>query len=264
MIFETDSVQTFLLHEFTRRVRLNPRYSMRAYARTLGLSAGSLSEILRSRRPLSLRAATKVAKALGLNGAETKRLYDLIDTDKRKILNPTALSEAALEQKQLDEDTFHLVSEWHHFAILNLLDCDGFLWKASHIAKRLGLTVTQAQMSMSLLLRLGLVRQKGSQVKGVQNYVLSPSGIPSAAIRKYHRQMLEKAIQSIEFQNVEERDLSGVGFAVDPTKLPQMKREISEFQDQMIAKYSKGKKQEVYFLEIALFRLTKGEHNDNN
>jgi uncharacterized protein (TIGR02147 family) len=267
MIFETDSVQTFLAQEFSRRVRLNPRYSLRAYSRALGLSSGALSEILRDRRPLSLKAAAKVAKSLGLNGAETKRLYQLVEADKRKTFDvPVSNSEPGiqLEQKLLDEDTFQLVSEWHHFAILNLLDCEGFVWKASYIAKRLGLSITQAQMSMSLLLRLGLVRQKGLQIKASQDYVLSPSGIPSAAVRKYHRQLLEKAIQSLEFQSVSERDVTGAGFALDPARLPQIKREISEFQDQLIAKYSKGKKHEVYFLEIALFRLTQGEHNENN
>ena len=55
-----------------------------------------------------------------------------------------------------------------------------------------------------------------------------------------------------------ERELSGVGFAVDVNLLPQIKKEISAFQDQLLSKYSKGKRKEVYFLEMILFKLTKG------
>jgi len=251
------------MQEFSRRVRLNSRYSLRAYSRNLGLSSGALSEILRERRPVSLKAAAKIAKALGLNQAEAKRLYELVEAGRRKPLAQVFVEER-LKQKQLDADTFHLVSEWYHFAILNLLDCEGFHWSASYIAKRLGLTAAQAQTAMDLLLRLGLVRKQGTQAIGVTDYVLSPSGIPSAAIRAYHRGMLEKAIHALEFQDIRERDVTGVGFAVDPARLEQIKRDISDFQDQMVAKYSKGKRRAVYFLETALFQLTKGERDGEN
>lgn len=267
MVFETDSVQTFLSHEFSRRVRFNPRYSLRAYARALGLSSGALSEILRSRRPLSLKAATRIARSLSLNAAETKRLYELVEADKRKALGetePLRKPDPRPEQKQLDEDTFHLVSGWQHFAILNLVDCEGFQWNASYIAKRLGLGIQQAKMAMELLVRIGLVRRQGTHVKCDQDAVLSPSGVPSAAVRAYHRQIMEKAIQALELQDIEEREMTGIGFAVDPSRLPQIKREISEFQDQLVSKYSKGKRHDVYFLETALFRLTTGERDENN
>lgn len=266
MIFEASSASQFLQYELNRRVRLNPRYSLRAFAQTLSLSSGALSEILRDQRPLSLKSATKIAKALGLSSVETNRLYELIDDRKKSILineiqNSTS-SLSKIRQKKLTEDTFHLISEWQHFAILNLLDCEGFKWKASYIAKRLSLTQVQAQMAMNLLIRLGLVYKHGENYKGVEDYVLSPTDISSVAIRKYHRQVLEKAIEAIEFQSVNERDLSGIGFAIDPLRLPQIKKEISVFQDQLIAKYSKGKKQEVYFLEMALFKLTQGEQSE--
>lgn len=267
MIFETESAQNFLQEEFKRRVRLNHRYSLRAYARNLGLSSGALSEILRHQRPITLKMASKIAKSLGLSTVEKKRLYDLIGSQKQETLDHETSSALTLtdhQQQKLDEDTFHLVSEWQHFAILNLIDCENFRWNAAHVAKRLGLTATQAQLAMNLLIRLGLVCKKGDTYKGVRDYVLSPTGITSTAIRNYHRQMMNKAIEAIEFQDTNEREFSGVGFAMDPSRLPQIKQEISAFQDQLAAKYSKGKKQEVYFLEMALFKLSQGDNNEKN
>ena len=115
---------------------------------------------------------------------------------------------------------------------------------------------------MKLLLRLGLVKKRGEGVECAHDFVLSPDGIPSAAVRAYHRRMLEKAIEALELQNLGERDITGLGFAVDPAHLAKIKKEISEFQDQLAAKYSKGKRREVYFLETALFRLSQGDNNE--
>jgi hypothetical protein len=46
---------------------------------------------------------------------------------------------------------------------------------------------------------------------------------------------------------VEEREISGIGFSVDKAKIPNMKKDIIDFQDRMLAKYSAGKGTEVYF-----------------
>src|SRR5690349_6949475 len=84
MVNGTDSATHFLMEEFARRVRVNPRYSLRAYARTLGMSPGALSEVLRNRRPLSLKAAEKVIKALGLTGLDADKLYSFVEQERRK------------------------------------------------------------------------------------------------------------------------------------------------------------------------------------
>lgn len=256
MDMETDSAPHFLREEFDRRVRANPRYSLRAFARDLGTSAGALSEVLRGRRPLSHKVAGRFVKALGLGRAEANVLYSFIESVKRSENGRDT------DRRQLNEDIFHLLAEWHHFAILNLMDTEGFLWEAGYIAKRLGLTKAQADLSMRLLLKLGLVKKSGSLIVPAHDFVLSTDDIPSAAVRAYHQGILEKARQALDLQSVNERDITGIGFAVDPAHIPRIKKEISDFQDQLSAKFSRGKRREVYFLETALFRLSKGEGNE--
>ncbi|RYZ73688.1 MAG: TIGR02147 family protein [Proteobacteria bacterium] len=265
-----ETVQSIIMEEFERRVRVNPRYSLRAFSASLGMSSGALSEILRNVRPVSLKTAAKISKSLGFNAAETKHFYRLVESEKSRafgtIKDPKVDFQdpsADAKQKKLDEDTFHLISDWSHFAILNLLDCEGFVWEANYISKRLGLSQTQAKLAMNLLTRLGLVKFKAGKAYGAEDYLLSPSGIPSAAVREYHKQILDKAKLSLDLQSLDKREMNGVGFAVDPKKLPQIKREISEFLDELVSRYSKGKRHEVYFLETALFQITEGERDEN-
>jgi len=266
MLLESNSIQEFLGRELDRRVRVNPRYSQRGFARNLGLSPGELSEILRGKRKLGLKAALKISRAMGLNPAETKHLLHISQLERSREWNiETRLTTDPVPMKSasLDNDVFHLLSEWFYLAVLNLIDTVDFRWNSIWIAKRLGITRTQAKNAMERLIRLGLVRKANGRVMGTNEMLFSTDGVPSEAVRQYHRQLLGKALAALDFQPVQERDITGIGFACDPRDLEAIRREILEFQEKLVAKYRKGKHTEVYHLEVALFRLTEGDSRES-
>lgn len=259
MLLQSKTVQEFLSRELDRRVQVNSRYSQRGFARSLGLSPGELSEILRDKRKLGLKGALKISRAMGLNPAETKHLLFLAEVEKSKEWNiETRLTTepAPMKTGAVDNDVFHLVSEWFYFAVLNLVDTADFRWNSIWIAKRLGITRTQAKVAMERLLRMELVKKHNGRVVCNNDAVLSTTGVPSEAIRQYHKQILQKALAAIDFQPVQERDISGVGFACDPRDIESIRREILDFEQNLAAKYRRGKLTEVYHIEVALFRLT--------
>ncbi len=267
MFLEASSCRSFLSEELVRRLRANPRYSQRAFARQLGLSPGELSEILRGKRSLSFKSAFRIAKALSLSPLEIKHLVHLIQDEKSKKLGEAELLNSVskeLSGHQLTMDMFHVVSDWYCFAILNLVDCYDFRSNLAWIARRLGISRAEVQLALDRLKRLGLLKCRGAKWTVTQDYVISPAGFPSEAIRNYHRQILKKAMEALDLQQVSEREISGVGFALDPKVIPLIKKEISEFQDRIITVYSanstrKGKKTEVYQLESVFFKLTQNE-----
>lgn len=157
---------------------------------------------------------------------------------------------------------FFLVSSWYCFSILNLADCEGFRWDPAWIARRLGLSKPEIVSALDRLERVGIIITENGKKRISQNYIANLGGVPSESIRNYHREILQKAIQALDFQSLEERDVSGVGLAVDPKHLPSIKKDIAEFQEQLLAKYSKGKRKHVYQLEVAFFRLSQGDTND--
>jgi transcriptional regulator with XRE-family HTH domain len=234
MLPSTESYTTFLAEELARRMRANPRYSQRAFARQLGMSPGELSEILRGRRKLSLKATLKVAKALGLN--ESVELP---------------------HRNQLTLDMFNIISDWYCFAILNLAECEDFRWDESWIARRLAISVAEVRAGIDRLERVGLLERRKGKLVVSRDYVISPEGIPSEAIRNYHRQMLHRASQALESQALDEREIAGIDLALHPKLLPAIKKDISDFLDELVAKYARGRqRREVYHCEVAFFRLT--------
>lgn len=248
---KTDHVD-FLLDELARRVKNNPNYSQRAFASFLGTSPGALNEILKRKRKLSHKMALKFAEKLQLNKSETQDFINLIHSSEGEDVP----YKKSFSEKQLDTDTFDVVSDWYCFAILALADCEDFKWTELHISKRLGISMWQAKDAVEKLLRVGLVEKTKRGYRATPDYVLSPDGIPSKAVRNFHHSILQKAQDALETQSVEEREISGVFMALDPSKLDKIKKDIDQFQDELVEKYSKGKKKEVYQFETALFRLS--------
>lgn len=239
MYFDPEAYREFLGAELARRTQANPRYSQRAFARQLGMSPGEFSEILRAKRPLSLKGMIRIAKSLGL-------------------LQPGEAPSAKTTPVSLD--LFTVVADWYCFAILNLAETRGFRWDDAWIAGRLGISVNEVRSAMSRLLRVGIVEKVRGRFRVVKDFVMSPDGIPSEAIRNYHRQILTKAISALDGQTLDEREISGITFAVDPRLIPALKKELSGFLDEIGRRYGSGKRaEEVYQLELALFRLSEHE-----
>lgn len=241
----------WLESELARRMQANPLYSKRAFAKQLGLSPGALSEIMGGKRKLTYKNALKICTALGLSKIDTQKFVKMLDESQDHEAKSVKRA-----QKQLDDDVFSLISNWYYFAILNLADCDDFKWSATWIARRLGLTPFMAQEAINVLLRVGLITKTKTSYKAVEETVLSPDDIPSAAVRTYHHTLLQKAQDALEVQSINEREITGVSLAINPKDLKLIKKDIQEFQHLLIDKYCKGKRSEVYHLELALFRLT--------
>jgi uncharacterized protein (TIGR02147 family) len=262
MLLKTNSSKQFLNEELARRQKTNPRYSLRAFARHVGLSPGELSELLRGKRKLSLKAAVRVAKSLALNQTETKHLLYLSQLERGEGLDLLPKESTPRSREDLTAEIFHLVSDWVCFAILNLSETTSFSWKSQHIAKRLGITVNHVQNALDRLERVGLVKTVNGKKQVDHDYVVASPGVPSEAIRTYHKTMLQKAADALDFQKVNERDISGVGFALDPKHIESIRKDIAEFQEHLTEKYRSGKKSEVYQIETALFRLTEGDPHE--
>jgi len=262
MLLENESAENYLKEEFQKRVDRNARYSLRAFARQLGMSPGELSEVMRGKRGLSLKSSLKIAESIGLNATETRHLVFLAQKDRseRNSFPGEKLSKKNLhEPTRLSLDLFKLLSDWYCFAILNLAETVDFNSSPRWIAKKLGLTVSQTITAVERLERVGLVEKSGKNWTPTKDYVLSPEGIPSEAIRNYHKQILSKAIEALDCVSVEKREISGVGIAISAEDIGKFKKDIGNFIDEMAEKYSKGtNRSEVYHLGVSFFPLTSG------
>ncbi|HEY8269264.1 MAG TPA: hypothetical protein VIG33_00125 [Pseudobdellovibrionaceae bacterium] len=94
---ELKTAADYLISIFNERKEKNPRYSLRAFARSLGVSSGQLSEILSEKRPLSHKLARRISVALALTMNESQKLIYLVSQQSQFLEstggNPRQLSE---------------------------------------------------------------------------------------------------------------------------------------------------------------------------
>lgn len=241
--FQTET--RWLLAEFKRRKSENNAYSLRSFARQLGLPPGRVSELLSGKRALTDKSFEKIAERLGLSTRQRKALRgEKGATDSYHLLH---------------DDIFDSIAEWQHFAFLNLMDTSDFRNEIPWIAKRLGISTAETRDLIQRLHRLGLIALEGKKlVKPTQNLMTS-SDVPSAALRRSHRQSLEQAIASLEDTPLEERDITSMTMAIDPKKIPLAKELIRKFRFDLAVLLETGKRTEVYNLNLQLVPVTKKE-----
>jgi uncharacterized protein (TIGR02147 family) len=162
--------------------------------------------------------------------------------------------------RTLQLDAFKAVSEWYHFAILCLIELDGFDPDPDWIGRKLQINRYEVTAALARLERLELIEQSGSSYKVLQDYVSSPSGIPSEAIKKFHRQILDKAASALLVQPLEDREFSTVLMSLDSTRLEEAKSKVREFGRGLVKSMdSSPKKDRVYCLSMQFFGLSEKE-----
>lgn len=251
MIFESQNIPEFLLSELDRRLQHNSRYSQRAFARDLKLSPGALSEIINGKRAITAKLVFKIEKALGLTETEVSHLLSLLG--QKKGLEE---SQELRSKKEMSLQFFRVISEWYHMAILNLTDLKGFQWDPQWIAQKLGISYVQARGAMKRLLEMEMVERKEEKVNRVHDFAYSGEEVPSSAIRQYHSQMLDKCMTALETQSLDERSFYGTGMSIKKSDLKKIKKEVADFHDQLVKKYSKKSGDHVYHYQSALIRVT--------
>ncbi|MFL6758972.1 helix-turn-helix domain-containing protein [Sphingomonas sp.] len=118
----------YLEREFERRRARNPCYSLRAFARDLGCDHSTLSQWIRSKRPLTKEASEQVCAALGARGPDREIICE-IDTIDLSVV-------AAIREAETNS--------------------------SESVARRANATIDEVNQSLFKLMRLGVLRMQGT------------------------------------------------------------------------------------------------------
>jgi transcriptional regulator with XRE-family HTH domain len=229
------------------RCAKNPQYSIRAFAKSSGISHTVLSLVLSGKRTLSKAATQKLVDYLELSPKERE---SLIKTNKK--------SNVDTDFQDLSLETFEVISDWYHYAILSLLELPEAKFEAKWIAGQLGIKILSAKLAIERLKKIGLVeeisagvwRQSGKPIK-IDNK------ISTAATKKFHKQLLERASVSIDRDPISVRDFSAITFTLDPSQIDYAKNRMREFRRQLMNELeAMGQPSAVYNMTIQFYPVT--------
>ncbi|MDH4468350.1 MAG: TIGR02147 family protein [Bacteriovoracaceae bacterium] len=239
--------------ELLARCRSNSSYSLRAFAKLLEVSPSALSAMLRGKRRITKKSAEKMGLKLGMGLEEIKALQ-LDGSGGKTVL-----------YDQLSLDTYALISDWYHYAILELLRVRPFKSDAAWIAKKIGITKTEVNIAVERLVRIELLEidEEGQwhDISGGLTTNIS-EGLTSAASRKLQKQILEMAIQSIDIHDLSKRDNTSLTIALHSDDLLEVKQRIKNFRRSLLDFLERPESKspnEVYHVSFALNPITNSD-----
>ncbi|MGE3609534.1 MAG: DUF4423 domain-containing protein [Bacteriovoracaceae bacterium] len=241
--------------EFSRKQRTNAQYSLRAYARDLGMHPSTLSQVMKGNRPLPLRNSPGVINSLKL-GPKDKTLF-MESLYRRKTSLDNIEIEPLDERFMLDESYYKTLAEWEHFAVLELYEIANFKATTEDIAKKLKITLNRAEVVVNNLLNSGLLKiDEAGNLERTHSAVKTTEDVKSQALIESHKETLTMGINKLEEVEIELRDFSSTTVAIDLEKLMEAKTIIREFRQKMSALLKDGHKTDLYQLAIQFFPLT--------
>ncbi len=249
--------QNILLLEFEKRKKRNNNFSLRSFARYLGFSPAQLSQMMSGKRPVTLNMAKKIIEKLDYSPQEKQHFLQVLLKDKSIETTPSGPL-----KRQLEEDQFRVISDWYHLAILSLTKLKEAKSDPQWIACKLGISILNAHQALLRLVRLGLLKLSPKLIQVGEPFEVVTK-IPSEAIRKYHKQNLNLAIEKIEEVPMKLREFQSVSIVIHPTKIPQFKKLIDDFLDQAMAMAPAQSQpgSEVYHVNVQMFPVTKIKEN---
>ncbi len=258
------SYQKILNEEFEMRLNRNSAYSLRAFARDLGISHSSLSRVLTGEQGLSAEKTALIAKKLNFSQQESTRFKSLVLAACAR--SPQAREWARLKLKETDTseaqvslEYFRAISDWWHFAIIELTQVKDFQSDPKWISERLQIPLADTKEAIARLLKLELmeISPTGKLLKNVE-FRATPSGTPDRSIKMNHQQILKKAEAALFEQSAEERDFSNITFAMNTETLAWAQKELKKFRRALTRRLAADQnKDRLYSLAIQLFALDK-------
>ncbi len=238
----------YLQQELANRCLRNPGYSLRAFAKSLGISHSSLSRILSAERPISREKREHLVERLGI-GPELLERFETPHSRKDKA-----------EFRPLEIDRFAVIADWYHSAILELTQTKGFQSNPRAIARRLGITVTEVHAAIERLVNVGMLKRRGNgRLVNIAGSQTSLGTVPhsSAAQRRLQKQILQMAMDALESIPVEKRSQTSMTMAINTRRLPEAMEIIRRFRRQLSQLLEQDSdRNEVYHLAVSLYPVT--------
>ena len=244
--------RSLLQEQLIARCRKNPSYSLRSFAKHLNVSHSALTEMLKGKRTITKKSMEKLGFALGLTIHEIQHFQETKSNQTEK-----AQQQAAYQQLTIDQ--FSIMSDWYHYAILELIKIEGFPHTTHDFARALGITKSEANIAVERMFRVGLLEEVEGRLKEINGgFATNISGnLTSAGSKKLQKQILEQSIEALMTLPTDVRNHTSMTMAIDPKLLPEaierikkFRRELSEFLE------TQGTPTEVYQMSLSLFPIT--------
>ncbi|WP_413288666.1 DUF4423 domain-containing protein [Bdellovibrio sp. HCB337] len=206
------SIAVIIKSEFEKRKTKNKRYSLRSFAKSLGMDPTSVSRIMREERFPSSTTCQKILRTLKISSVS-------VETSRAKR---TSLLQNAFEEKVF-ENLFHSKHIYLLTALrLNTLTSEQIREK---FCRMFEINEEEYLCLVDDLKNAGALVEKGPDLEVVfKNKSTVPLPFTSVKRKSMQKEFLHRAADAIEKVSFEDRDNATLTLAFNKKDLPQVKR----------------------------------------
>lgn len=267
----------YLLFVLEKKKLRNPKFSLRAWSIQLDYkNPAFLSQILSRKRKLKFDLVKRISKNLAHSTEEAKYFETLVllenvkTAEEKNLIHDILISlkdTSSTPSIPINLDVFKFVSDWYHMAILEILNLKNFDGTQEFIENYLAKLLPQSQVrgAIERLIRLELMyKKKGKYLRSKDSPLLLDVYIPSEAVRSFHTQMIQKALDSIENQNIEQRDLRASTLCFGKSEYVKAKQLIAELHAKLALLSRDHDGETIYQMNTQIFELIPTESKGLN
>lgn len=245
-----------LERELTKRQRINRAYSIRSFARFLGLSQSSLTQILKRNRYLPKKHAEQVAERLLLTPTETNKFVRSVLNKKKTLIDELYQNEKHFDGYLDPTEHFNIIAEWEYAALICLSQTKDFVSDERWIARRLNISLTRTREIIRVLLKVGLAEFQDGEFKTIHKNLKSTEDIPNLALKKAQLENCDLAKEKYLETSLEDKYYGLTTLSINRKKIDRAKTLIRSFRRALMDLLEDGTQDEVYQLTVQLFPLS--------
>lgn len=265
----------YLREELHLRQSRRPQYSMRAFARDLEMSPSFLCEFLAGRQGLSKERVLWVSRKLNLSCEQCEHFWDLVEAkfgrtaEVKKAAEFRVLQKTKNESNHLSLERFHVIADWYHFPLLEIIGLAKRHYAFKELAEILDISEANVEAAMIRMKSIGLVEEEftdfGTAKYNVKSeYTMAGDEGEHHAIQIAHQQFLNKQAQFVETKPLSERENLDVTFRLTQAEWMNLCNDLRTAMMGVIAKYadSQSDKNQVACLTMQMVTLLNSKPNE--
>lgn len=271
-IFQYTDPCLFLRDSYEEIKRRNSQFSIRSWARMMGLNHHNpLFEMMGGKRKIARSMIPYLSKSLKLGRSEALYFYELVNLQRAKSFDERELVLEKLsrlsQQKKLsitEMDTFKCLRDPLHIIVAELTRLPDFQEDPTWIKERLSFRVSNSAIASSLrrLLKTGLlIRDEDGRLKKTSEHLYSKSDVVDLGLQSYHLGVMNLGEHALKTQDILEREYNALCLTIDRKNLTSIKKYLRQFIHEFVGHFESTEEDgtDLYQLNTQFFNLTKNK-----
>jgi len=266
-LFSYLDYRDFLKWHFDQSKKSSPAFSFRYISAKTGIDAGFYSKVLSKQKHIGEEKITPLADLIGLTGKERDYFFTLIHFNRARsesVRNELFGKLVSLKNSAgTMVDDFRYFSEWYTIPVREILShfdfCDDFKALANCFSPVI--TERQAANAIRTLLELNMIaRDDQGFYRPTETNLTTGDQWHSEAVRRFQKQMISLAGDSIERFGKENRDISSLTLSTSKKSLEKIRERLVQARREIVEIIASDDEIDgVYQINMQVFPLTGGK-----